>query len=174
MYQFRPLEKVDFAMVAAWIGQPHVQKWWQEPATVEHVAKEYGPCTDGDFKTRVYVVELDGTAMGMMQCYRVEDYAETDSEWDTSQWDAAGYVGIDYLIGDVVLTGKGHGTAMIKAFVEEIVKSLYPEAVGALADPEVANAVSQAALRKAGFRPYKVIPEGEHGTPEQLMTLRFS
>jgi aminoglycoside 6'-N-acetyltransferase len=166
---FRPLAKSDFPRLVAWIGQPHVQKWWHEPATVEHVSKEYGACTRGDFRTRVYIALLEGRAVGMIQSYLVNDY-----DADTLEWDAAGYVGIDYLIGDPALTGQGLGSAMIRQFIESTVKSMYPEALGVVADPEVANAASVGALRKAGFVSGKVIPKGEYGTPEQLMMLKFA
>lgn len=167
-FNFRPLQKQDFALVAAWIGNEHVQKWWREPATVEHVAKEYGACTDGDFKTRVYIAEFRGRPIGMVQCYRVDDYPE-----DTAEWETRGYVGIDYLIGEPDMIGQGYGSAVITEFIDKVVKSVYPDSIGVIADPEVANLASIGALKRAGFTEYKVIPEGEYGTPEQLMKLRF-
>ena len=165
---FRPLQKADFDQLAAWIGQPHVQKWWHEPATVEHVAEEYGACTDGDPRTRVYIVELDSRDIGMIQCYRTDDWPD-----DTAEWDAPGFVGIDYLIGEPELTGHGLGSAMITRFITDIVRPTYADAIGVIADPETANHASVRALEKAGFTAGKVIPEGEYGTPEQLMILRF-
>lgn len=166
---FRPLHKSDFAGVAAWIGQPHVQQWWHEPPTVEHVAKEYGACTRGDLRTRVYIVRLDSRDIGMIQCYLTNDWPQ-----DTAGWEVPGFIGIDYLIGEPQLVGRGLGSAMIAQFVHDIVRPLYPEALGVVADPETANHASIRALQKAGFTPGKIIPEGEYGTPEQLMMLRFN
>jgi aminoglycoside 6'-N-acetyltransferase len=165
---FRPLQKADFARLAAWIAQPHVQRWWHEPGTVEYVAKHYGACTDGDLRTRVFIVHLGARPIGMIQSYLVSDYDE-----DTKDWDAAGYVGIDYLIGEPDLIGQGYGNRVITEFVHNVVKNTYPDALGVVADPEVANAASVGALRKAGFMPGRIIPEGEYGTPEQLMKLQF-
>jgi RimJ/RimL family protein N-acetyltransferase len=100
----------------------------------------------------------------MIQCYRTDDYPA-----DTRDWDAAGLIGMDYLIGEEELIGRGLGSAMISAFVEQVVRGVYSDARGVVADPEVANLASIGALRRAGFREHKVLPTGEYGTPEQLM-----
>lgn len=161
---FSPLKKTDFSRVAAWLGEPHVARWWHEPPTVDHVAKEYGACTDGDFRTRVYIVRLGRTPIGMIQCYLTDSWPN-----DTKDWDAPNSVGIDYLIGRSDLIGQGIGTAMIRAFETSVIRPLYPSATQIISDPETANLSSVRALAKAGFVPYKLIPKGEYGTPEQLM-----
>jgi aminoglycoside 6'-N-acetyltransferase len=161
---FTPLKKSDFARVAGWLGEPHVAKWWHEPATVAHVAKEYGACTDGDFRTRVYIVRRGRSPIGMIQCYLTDSWPK-----DTAEWAVPNSVGIDYLIGRADLIGHGLGSTMIREFENQIIRPLYPDATNIISDPETANLASVGALAKAGFTPYKVIPKGEYGTPEQLM-----
>ena len=166
---FRPLEKADFALFARWLGKPHVQKWWREPATVEHVAAEYGACTDGDMTTRVYVVQADGKPIGIVQCYAAASYPEWAKLFPE---EALSMASIDYLIGEEDYVGRGVGTQMIREFVERVVRPVYPEATGVVTSVEIENGPSLGALRKAGFGEGGIIT-GEYGTPERVMMLRF-
>lgn len=164
---FRPLVKSDFAMFAGWLAKPHVSRWWREPATVEHVAKDYGACTDGDFTTRVYVVSDGAKPIGIIQVFRLADYPDEDKHYPFR-----GAVSIDYLIGEEAYVGHGVGTQMISQFIETVIRPLYPEATGVATGAEVDNPASLGALRKCGFEPGGIV-SGEYGTPERLMLLRF-
>jgi aminoglycoside 6'-N-acetyltransferase len=163
---FRPLTKADFELFARWIGRPYVQKWWKEPATVEHVAKEYGACTDGDLTTRVYVVQAGAKPIGIIQVFKLASYPE----WD-KVLAVPGAISIDYLIGEEDYIGRGYGTRMIKQFIDTVARPLYPDASGVATSAEVGNAPSLGALAKAGFEPGDII-KGEHG-PERVMLLPF-
>ncbi len=164
---FRPLAKADFPLFAQWLSRPHVQRWWREPATVEHVAKDYGACTDGDFTTRVYVVQDGSKPIGIIQVFRLSDYPDEDQYYPFR-----GAVSIDYLIGEEEYVGRGVGTRVIREFIDTVVRKLYPDATGVATGAEVENVASLGALRKAGFEPGDVIT-GEYGTPERLMLRRF-
>ena len=160
---FRPLQATDYALFASWLGQPHVTKWWHEPATVEFVKKEYGP---SDTKTNVYIVGGDGQPIGVIQSYWVDDYPEHCAKVQVEK-----AVGIDVLIGVSGLTGKGYGTQLLTKFINTVVRESYPAALHVVADPEVANLASIRAFEKAGFKKGQVV-SGEHG-PEQLMILQL-
>ncbi len=165
---FRPLAKTDFELFARWLGKPHVQRWWREPATVEHVAKEYGACTNGDFTTRVFVVQDGAKPIGIMQSFLLSSYPEWAKLF--AMEDA---MSIDYLIGEEAYIGHGYGTRMIKEFIDTLGHDLYPQATGVATSVELENAASLGALTKAGFEPGKIIT-GEYGTPERIMTLQFA
>jgi aminoglycoside 6'-N-acetyltransferase len=75
--------------------------------------------------------------------------------------------GIDYLIGGPGDRGHGLGSAMIRAFVADIVFALHPLWTQAGAAPFAANVPSWRALEKAGFRFVGVV-EDELG-PCRLM-----
>ena len=160
---FRPLEKSDFQLFADWLAQPWVQKWWREPATIEHVEKDYGDCTNGDYKTRVYVVLDHKKPIGIIQVFRQADY-EDEYTYPIN----LSAIGIDYLIGELDYIGRGYGTQMIKRFIAEVIKPLYPGAFAVTADPELANIASIRMLEKAGFEKSDLV-SGEHG-PEQIMS----
>jgi aminoglycoside 6'-N-acetyltransferase len=165
-FDFTPLKNDDFPLLATWIGGQHVQQWWHEPATIEHVSKEYGGCTRGDFTTRVFLAVIADKPVGMTQYYIADDYPEHAEGLNLPGW-----VGIDYFIGEIEFVGRGYGSAMIREFCAKVVAEYYPQAPGVVADPEVRNLASVRALEKAGFVKGNVVP-GEYGM-EQLMLLKL-
>src|SRR4051812_34024614 len=114
MYSFTPLLPDDYPRFAAWLALPHVQKWWREPATVEHVAAEYGAPGENE---GVYVMRLDGKPMGIIQYYAVDDYPEEFPDLGLT-----GAIGVDLFIGELELTGQGHGGRALAAFIDQVVR----------------------------------------------------
>ena len=115
---FRPLKRLDFALLSSWLGAPHVFQRWQENPDPAAVEAKYGPCVEGTEPTEVFVVDFDGEPVGMIQRYRIADYPE----WVASLAPTgapADAAGIDYLIGDPDRIGQGIGSAMISAFVDD-------------------------------------------------------
>ncbi len=144
---FTPLSRDDFPLLAEWLALPHVRAWWLDPdPTLAAVEEHYGPAVDGADPTRVYLIELDGEPIGLIQCYLHAD----EPEWDEAVG-VPGAAGIDYLIGPVRHRGRGVGSAAIRAF-GALVLDWYPQAAGVVAVPLAANRASCRALEKAGFR----------------------
>jgi aminoglycoside 6'-N-acetyltransferase len=142
----RPLSRDDFPLLQRWLAMPHVQAWWgTEPAAPADVERKYGPRADGTDPTRVFVIELAGQPIGIIQCYRHEDYAD----WDRAVGIPAA-AGIDYLIGEPAQCGRGFGPAAISCLVPHVF-GLYPEIAVIVAVPQAANYASRRALEKAGF-----------------------
>ena len=110
------------------------------------VEEHYGPGVDGiNAATERFVLEIDGVASGMFQRYRNRDHAD----WVAAINDRDG-AGIDYLIGDVAMTGRGIGSAAIGAFTVDTFAA-YPEVPRVMAAPQQSNVASWRALEKAGF-----------------------
>jgi RimJ/RimL family protein N-acetyltransferase len=76
-------------------------------------------------------------------------------EEETYYWanhvELATTAGIDYLVGEATERGRGVGSAMIRAFVRDVVFPQHPEWRLAAAGPFEANVASWKALEKAGF-----------------------
>lgn len=147
----RPLGRDDLPLLAQWLGQPHVARWWSEPADLATVEERYLPCIEGQDPTELFVIEAGGGAAGMIQRYLVRD----DPEWArvlaaTGSGDWSDAAGIDYLIGDVALTGQGIGTAVIRDFTG-MTFDRYPQAARVSAAVQQANPPSWRALERAGF-----------------------
>lgn len=147
--RFRPLKRDDFSLLSDWLSRPHVEPWWREPYEPAAVEERYGPPVDGTEATEVFVVELDGTPIGMVQRYRLDDEPEWQRVLEVTGT-PANAAGIDYLIGDDKLIGRGLGPEIIVRFVEDT-WIRYPDVPAIVVNVQQDNARSWRALEKAGF-----------------------
>ena len=148
---FRRLTRADFPMLAGWLAEPHVARWWAHEFTAEAVERDFGPSADGAEPGEDHLVLLDGRPIGLVQFSRYADYPEYREELAPLVEVPDHAVSIDYLIGDRSLTSRGIGTAMIAAFVERVWQ--VDAAASCIIVPVCsANEASWRALRSAGFR----------------------
>jgi aminoglycoside 6'-N-acetyltransferase len=150
---FRPLTTEDLPLMTRWLAQPHVARWWREDAGLAAVTARYLPSLQGQDPTELFVTEVDGSAAGLIQRYLVTDdpggWADVLRATGTPGVDTA--FGLDYLIGDPGLTGRGIGSAAIAEFTQ-LAFERYPGADSALVAVSQGNTASWRALEKAGFR----------------------
>jgi len=142
---YRPLRREDFPRLSRWQASPHVARWWRDPADLASVIGEYGPVVDGTDPTEVFVIELEGEPIGIIQRYLLADYPA----W-ASVLDLRDAVGIDYYLGDPDLIGRGLGSRAIARFARDTLIR-YGEAALVVAAPQQGNVASWRALEKAGF-----------------------
>lgn len=137
-------------MFSSWLAAPHVAPWWGEDPDPAAVEAKYGPEVDGtDPRTELFIVDLDGTPVGMVQRYRVADYPEwIESLGPTGA--PADAAGMDYLIGDPTLVGRGIGAAMLGEFAE-LTLARYPDVSAMVVDVDPENRRSWRVLEKIGF-----------------------
>lgn len=112
-------------MLARWLSEPHVERWWREAHDPAAVEANYGPAVDGLDPTEVFVVERGGEPIGLVQRGRLGD----DPGWAQALAVAptpGNAASIDYLIGPAELLGRGLGSAIIAGFVEDTWER-YPE-----------------------------------------------
>jgi len=134
----------DLPLVEHWLHEPHVGPWWL-PSEVDDITR----AVRGDEPVDPWLLVLDGDDVGYFQVYDVGYDAEYREACATVGVDA-GTGGMDYLLGDPALIGRGIGTAAIGRFVDDIVFGLGPyPAVTAGPDPK--NAASIRVLEKNGF-----------------------
>jgi aminoglycoside 6'-N-acetyltransferase len=174
---FRPLALDDLDDLRRWLNSPHVYEWWgvasgpgslggpgADAATAAQVHDKYAPGIAGEAPTtHRHVIEVDDTAVGLIQHYRLEDepaYAFAIRET------APGAVGIDVLIGELDHTGRGVGAVAIDAYVRTVV-FVDPGVTRAVAGPHPANVRSCRAFVKAGFAPVREVVVPTSG-PERI------
>jgi len=138
---FRPCEPEDLPLLKGWIACPHVAEWWESPEDFE--AQYRLSPDDVDW----YVAQLDGRAFGMIQSYRWADHREYGGAIGAGPHEA----GLDYLIGEERLTGRGLGRAMLAVFIDRHVRAM-PGVRGIRVDVQETNVRSWRCLEALGFQ----------------------
>ncbi len=146
----RPLERSDLPLLALWLGRPHVERWWREPADPATVEANYGPMADGADPTEGFIVMREGQPVGFMQRYLLDDNPEWQRAVAVGLGPVTAAAGIDYLIGVEDATGRGLGPQMIAALVADC-WTTYPDVRTVVVDVLQENRASWRALEHAGF-----------------------
>lgn len=158
---FRPLAAEDLPLLEEWLDRPHVERWWRPDETT---IPETLDAIEGRDPSDHYLILLDGRPVGMIQTYLVSDHPE----WEAILHTGKGVAGVDLLIGEEELVGRGFGPEILRAFVRDVVFAR-PGTRACVAGVEVGNARSLRAFEKAGFVPGVVYDE--EGRPHRLMRL---
>lgn len=163
---FRPIEVDDLPTVHRWLNDPTVVRWWEgDDVSWDAVRRDYGPGRRDD-GTEHWIALAGGRPVGWIQCYPVAAAPEEHEAW-AAHGVGEGAAGIDYLIGEPGDRGRGLGSAMIAAFVDDVVFGRHPGWTQACASPYEANEASWRALARAGFRYVATI--ADDGGPCRLM-----
>lgn len=137
-------------MLHRWLNESGVVEWWEgDDVTWDAVVRDYDPSSRDS--TEHWIASLAGRDVGWIQCYPAVDEPDETDRWRQFGVDSNA-AGIDYLIGDPTDRGRGIGSAMIRAFVHDVVFDLHPGWSQACAAPLLANEASWRALANADFR----------------------
>jgi aminoglycoside 6'-N-acetyltransferase len=150
-----------------------VAAWWREPSDLVAVEATYGPLIDGSDPTEGFIAVSEGQGQGQgqplafLQRYRLNDNPQWQraiaaalegrvggpdaGSGDSVDVDVSACAGIDYLIGDQTMTGRGLGRQMIDAFVD-LTWDRYPDITAIVVAVDQSNEASWRALEGAGFR----------------------
>ncbi|MFB9953306.1 GNAT family N-acetyltransferase [Rhizobium puerariae] len=139
-YHFRDVAHQDFPLLAQWLAEPHIAKWWGEAG--EELAGIEDAMTS--VETRPMIVEWQGRPIAYLQSY--DPHLE---EGHPYQDQPKGTLGIDISIGIPELVGRGHGSAIVRQFVDALFAS---GARRIVIDPDPENLAAIRAYEKAGFR----------------------
>ncbi len=150
VYEFRPMSALDLPLVRRWLAVPEVAQWWGN-------ADEQFALISGDLGHPAmdqFIVAHDGGPFAYLQCY------------DPAAWPDNGFGpqppgtrGIDQFIGEPVMIGCGHGSALIRLFIDRLLVDGLPRVV---TDPDPANTRAIRAYERAGFRRDRLVstPDG--------------
>ena len=158
MIEFRPLAEDDLPLVEEWLRRDHVARWWRDD--IAESLAEYRAALEGREPTEHFMIVVDGCAIGMIQTYLVSDYPE----WEEVVQVGEGVAGVDLLIGEEELIGRGLGPQILAEFARDVIT-----APAVVATVEEANRRSWRAFEKAGFRHVRDVEED--GDPHRLMRL---
>jgi RimJ/RimL family protein N-acetyltransferase len=156
--EFRPLTEDDLPLVEEWLRREHVARWWRDD--ISESLAEYRAALEGREPTDHYMIVVDGRAVGMIQTYLVSDYPD----WEAVVHVGAGVAGVDLMIGEEELIGRGLGPRILAAFARDVIS-----ASSVVATVEEENRRSWHAFEKAGFTHVRDVEED--GEPHRLMRL---
>jgi aminoglycoside 6'-N-acetyltransferase len=144
-YAFRAMTADDLPQVRCWLATAHVAQWWGDPA--EQFALVRGDL-DHPSMAQFIVTHVD-RPLAYLQCY------------DPLAWPEhglgdipTGTRGIDQFIGEAAMVERGHGSALTRAFVEQLFAASTPRVI---TDPDPANGRAVRAYEKAGFRAERTV-----------------
>jgi aminoglycoside 6'-N-acetyltransferase len=147
---FRPVTADDFGLIARWLAEPHVARWWAHETGPEAVERDFGPVLRGEEPAEDLVAVLDGRPLGLCQRSFWHAYPDEVAEFAPFVAVPPGAMTIDYLVGSPDDVGRGLGSALVRALAEDTLAA-HPRC-GQLLVPVVAgNVASQRVLEKAGF-----------------------
>ena len=156
---FRELGEEDLALLAEWLGRPHVVEWWggDDPApSLEDGRLKYARRIRDDSSVKCYIACEGDEPIGFVQSY----VAMTAGDgWWADETDP-GVHGFDQFLADGNRLGQGLGTRMVRAFVERLLAD--PAVTRIQTDPDPRNARAIRCYEKAGFRAVReiVTPDG--------------
>jgi aminoglycoside 6'-N-acetyltransferase len=139
-YEFRPMTEADLPLLHRWLNEPHVTRWWGEPAAQFDLVS-------GDLDVEAvdqFIVATGARPFGYIQCY--DPHAWPDNGFGPQ---LPGTRGIDQFIGEPEMVGCGHGSAFVRQFIEARLAAGVPRVI---TDPVPDNARAIRAYEKAGFR----------------------
>lgn len=143
---FRPLAVADLPMLAEWLARPHVAEWWDDAPTAAEIEEEFGPMIADPTMVQPYVILLDGVPSGYIQSYVA--MGAGDGWWEDER--DPGTRGIDQFLADPALLGRGVGTRVLRAFVDQLFDD--PAVTRVQVDPAPENGRAIRCYEKARFR----------------------
>jgi aminoglycoside 6'-N-acetyltransferase len=147
----RPLEGAELPLLGTWLAEPHVRRWWHHDPSPEAVERDFGAAVDGREPTELFAVLVEGRPVGLLQRYLISSYPEYEETLSVCDGVALeGAAGIDYLIGEAGLVGRGIGTAAIRLGTAGAFDDLGAQRV--VVAVLQANRASWRALERAGYR----------------------
>jgi aminoglycoside 6'-N-acetyltransferase len=114
---WRRLMASDLPMLARWLAEPQVARWWNHDCSLEGVERDFGPSVRGEEPSEDLVVLLDAQPVGLLQRSRISDYPEEVERFSTLVDIPSGAIELDYLIADPARRGRGLGTRLIETAV---------------------------------------------------------
>ena len=160
--EFEPLRHEHLPMLREWLEREHVRRWWRD--SLDDSIAEYAKAIDGLDPSDHYLIVVDGRPVGMIETYLVSEFPE----WEAIVEVGDDVAGVDLLIGEEDLTGRGLGPRVLEAFAHEVVFAR-PETSACVAAVDEDNVRSWRAFEKAGFRYVRDVEED--GRPHRLMRL---
>jgi len=167
-FTFPPLREEDLTLARRWLLEPHVRRWWNDDPE-EHdypdgTLNEWRKAIRGEDPTDMFVIEMDGRPIGVMQSYRVDSYPDYVAQLGALPEPA---FSLDVFIGEPELIGKGLGGALIRAFLPPMFERYGVDYC--VIGPSRSNVAAIRSYEKVGFRYLKDYREDDTSDPPHVL-----
>ncbi len=154
-YRFRPMTGHDLPLMRHWLDMPHVVAWWGD------ASRQLSLVSDDLEEPAMaqFIVETGDRPFAYLQSYDLSAWSDPGLGPQPADTRA-----IDQFIGEPDMIDRGHGSAFIRAFTDDLLASAVPRV---LTDPDPENARAIRAYEKAGFIKDRVVDT--HDGPALLM-----
>ena len=147
MLTLRRLENEDVDIVKDWLMKEYVAQWFGDASEwlfeINHRHEQFA-------FIKHFIAEENGVPIGFCQYYNWNKAFEEDMDSEPS-----GSFGIDYMLGEESMLGKGLGKQLVKLICEKVI-SEQPEVALLIADPTMeearTNITSIKVLEANGFQ----------------------
>ncbi len=133
-----------------WFAEPHVIRWWEASTDPVAVRTRYADRIAGREPTDVFLISSRGRPAGLIQRYLIADHPDWSEALAATGALPTPAAGLDYLIGDPALTGRGLASAAIRECAR-LTFIRHPQLAAISAAPFTENTASWRALERAGF-----------------------
>lgn len=154
---FQPVILTNTPLLYKWLQSPLVSKRYDDGILLsyEQYYQKIKHKIDSPYEFP-YLILLDDSPIGYIQCYDCRWADKTHRETDVSN----GTRGIDMFIGEDQWRGKGLWWVILKQFVDTIVIAIH-HAKQVMIDPDILNIPATKAYQKAWFSIQKTIESKE-------------
>ncbi len=136
----------DLPLITDWMNEPEVAAFWELSGPPSVTERHLRPQLDGDGRSAPCLGLLDGTPVSYWEVYRA-DLDPLARHYPARPHDT----GVHLLVGGAHRRGRGLGSLLLGAVAGLILDHL-PSCARVVAEPDLRNAPSLAAFRRAGFR----------------------
>lgn len=148
---FQRLSRDDFPLLAGWLAQPHVQRWWNHDNSLQAIEADFGATVDGIDPTDIYIVSSGDRPFGLVQWYLFSDNPGYIDELAALVQVPRDALSMDYFVGEPRMLRQGWGAAMLRASLVMIWRE-YPAAPLVVVPVSAANEASWRVLERSGLR----------------------
>jgi RimJ/RimL family protein N-acetyltransferase len=158
-FDLRPASAADASVVAAWMVQPHIFRWWEQDWSEEKWAQTISEQVAGEH-TIPCMISADGEDFGYVELYRVRlDRLAEYYAWEEHDW------GLHIAIGDTARLGRGLGRRLLRSLADALLRA-DTRCDRIVAEPDITNHPSIRAFTAAGF-----VTQAELQLPEKTALL---
>jgi RimJ/RimL family protein N-acetyltransferase len=147
----RPLVRADFSLLAAWLDQPHVARWWHHDTSPRAIERDFGASIDGSDPAEVFIASIEGRHFGLLQRYTFGDHPAYIDELAALLPVPGAALSMDYFVGEPAMLRCGLGAAMLQAALRSSWQS-HASAPAVVIPVVAANTASWRLLERVGFQ----------------------